>query len=464
MGNKVKVTNAEALTQLPLSIAEAADALRNGITTSADLVRCALDRADRLDPLLGVYIRRFDDDALRAAQQADRDRQRGVDLGPLHGIPLAIKDMLTTEEGPTTAQSLVPDDEAQLVDAAPVAALRRAGAVILGKTTLMEYSKGYPDLTAPFPFPHNPWSLDHWTGGSSSGMAGGTAAGLFLGGLGTDSGGSIRLPSSYTGITGHKPTYDLVPRTGLLRLSESLDHVGPMGRSARDCALLLEAITDQNSFRAESITQIGLEGLPIIVDPALVSDAVTADVIEAFQNACAVLERLGGRIVHSPVPGYAALSEAASVIAAVEARETHAARLASGAPYSPATIKTLLQHPGLTPRDYALARRTVGSIRTELIDFLGNGILLTPTAPYAPATVEAVRAGAGLLPPTFTRAWNAVGFPATSVPMGFDSAGLPIGLQIVSVEGRDDLALGVGHAYQQHTSWHRATPPLTSVA
>jgi Asp-tRNA(Asn)/Glu-tRNA(Gln) amidotransferase A subunit family amidase len=190
-----------------LTIADAARRLRAGETTATGLLRQVSDAADKLDPQLGVYIRRFPDEAMAAAEQADRELAAGLDRGPLHGIPLGIKDILATKGWATTGQSLVNDPSWwQGQDAPVVARLRAAGAVITGKTTTMEYAIGLPDPDKPFPIPRNPWDPATWPGGSSSGTGAGVAAGLFLGGLGTDTGGSVRIPAAYCGITGLKPT------------------------------------------------------------------------------------------------------------------------------------------------------------------------------------------------------------------------------------------------------------------
>ena len=173
--------------------------------------------------------------------KADEELAAGEDRGPLHGIPLGIKDIITTDEGPTTCQSLVTDPTwHNQGDGALMGRLRQAGAVICGKTTTMEYAVGRPDPSKPFPVPRNPWDPERWTGGSSSGTGNGVASGQFLGGLGTDTGGSVRFPSALCGITGHKPTFGLVPKSGCFPLGFSYDHIGPMARSAWDCAAMLK--------------------------------------------------------------------------------------------------------------------------------------------------------------------------------------------------------------------------------
>ena len=226
------------MSDVPDTLAGAAAALRAGTVSSVELTLASIERADRFDEQLGTYVCRADGPALEAAKQADAELEAGRDRGPLHGIPVGIKDIVATAGLPTTAQSLVLDRRwGERGDAVVVARLRAAGAVITGKTTTMEFAIGLPDPTKPFPLPRNPWAPDRWAGGSSSGTANGVAAGIFWAGIGTDTGGSIRMPSALCGITGLKPTFGRVPKSGVVPLSWSFDHVGPMARTARDCAL-----------------------------------------------------------------------------------------------------------------------------------------------------------------------------------------------------------------------------------
>src|SRR6185437_12844060 len=231
------------MTDIPLSITEAATQLRDGSLSSADLTAAVLQRADRLDGALGTYLARFNDRAMASAEQADADLARGLDRGPLQGIPLGIKDIIAAADGPTTANSLVLDEAWGAGRDAPVVArLRAAGAVITGKVTTMEFAIGAPDPSKPFPLPRNPWDTRTWPGGSSSGTGSGVAAGLFLGGLGTDTGGSIRLPAAFCGVSGLMPTFGRVPKSGCAPLGYSLDHIGPLARTAEDCAAMLQVL------------------------------------------------------------------------------------------------------------------------------------------------------------------------------------------------------------------------------
>src|SRR6201996_337066 len=230
-----------------LTITDAAAALRSGQVSSVELVSEAIAVADAADETLGVFLNRFVDQSLAAAKEADAKQAAGEELGPLHGIPLGIKDIITTSEGVSTAQSLILDPAWSHGDAEVVTRLRDAGGIIAGKLTTMEFAIGMPDFSKPFPIPRNPWNPDHWTGGSSSGSGSSVAAGMVLGALGTDTGGSIRIPAAFCGITGLMPSFGRVPKSGCVPLGYSLDHIGPMARSARDCALMLSVLAGHDA-------------------------------------------------------------------------------------------------------------------------------------------------------------------------------------------------------------------------
>ncbi|WNI33449.1 amidase [Streptomyces sp. ITFR-6] len=280
------------------TLAEAAAALRSGAVGSRELVAAALADADTLDPLLGVYVTRFPEQALAAARAADS--RPAAERGPLHGLPLAVKDNLATVEGPATAQSPAHDPHWWCGrDAPAVARLRRAGAVVLGKTTMAEYAMGRPDPAHPFPVPRNPWDPERWTGGSSTGNGAGIASGLFLGALGSDTSGSVRLPAALCGTTGLKTSFGLLPTDGCLPLSPSQDVLGPMAVSAGDCGLLLDALTGQPG-RAPGPSDI--QGLRVGVPYGLLAAAgglIPAHLYLRAQRTrerltAALLERLDG--------------------------------------------------------------------------------------------------------------------------------------------------------------------------
>src|ERR1700704_2057514 len=231
------------MTDLPLTIKAAAAGLRDGQITSVELTAAMLDRIEHLNPRLGAFIAVTGETAMAAAQQADADLARGIDKGRLQGIPLGVKDIIATRDAPTTANSHILDRSwGAHWDAPVVERLRSAGAVIMGKTVTSEFACGSPDPENGFPMPKNPWNLEHSAAGSSAGTGIAVAAGLVLGGLGTDTGGSVRAPASANGHTGLKVTFGRVPKFGCVPLGYSLDSIGPMARSAWDCAALLKVM------------------------------------------------------------------------------------------------------------------------------------------------------------------------------------------------------------------------------
>jgi aspartyl-tRNA(Asn)/glutamyl-tRNA(Gln) amidotransferase subunit A len=456
-----------------LTITELSDAIHAGKVTSAEVTAALLERADRLDPLLGTYLARFDDGALAAAAALDAELAAGHDRGPLHGIPLGIKDIITTKDGPTTAQSLILDPAwGDQGDAPVVARLRTAGAVIIGKTTTMEFACGCPDPTKPFPIPRNPWNTDRWPGGSSSGTGSGVAAGLFYGGLGTDTGGSIRCPASFCGISGHKPTFGLVPKSGCTALGYSYDHIGPMARSAADCALMLAVMaghdpSDPTSSRRPLTTPLSsldadLTGVRIGVDRTLQErypvDAALPGCLEAAVTA---LAEAGATIIDVALPHYEALVSATMNGWTGEAFANHRHDLQSRwADYGRPTRLAMALGALASAGDYVQAQRVrrVGIEAMEAL-FATCDAVVTPTAATGAPPLEGLDL-ARIVARVFTPIWNGVGYPALSVPMGFASDGLPLGLQIAAAPFADAVALRVGAAFQDRTDWHLRQPEL----
>ncbi|MBK7950699.1 MAG: amidase [Deltaproteobacteria bacterium] len=455
----------------PATIAEAALALRSGRLTSVALTRQLQSRADVLDAKLGTFIARFDESALAAAKQADADFAAGIDRGPLQGIPLGIKDIIAAREGATTACSKVLDPNwGRGLDAPVVARLRAQGAVLLGKTTTLEFAMGPPDPEGPFPLHRNPWDLERWPGGSSSGTGNGVAAGLMLGGLGSDTGGSIRIPAALCGISGLKPTFGLVPRSGVVPLAHSLDTVGPMARSARDCATILQAIAGPSAddpttsprpipdYRSALTGE--LAGLRIGVERAHHSRVAGFDPAcrDRFEAAVAELERAGARIVEVRFEGYPEIATAALVTSGAEAFAYHRRDLATRwADYGRGARHALSMGAFYGSADYVQAQkvRTFGlaTLRRVLADC---DVIVTPTMGLpAPRLDEDFWA---MMQWTYTPAWNLLGAPALSVPMGPIAGGLPSGLQIVGGLFDDATVLRVGDAYQRITAWHSAWP------
>ena len=447
-----------------LTIDGAAALLAARELSARELVEGCLRRADELDPLLATFVSRDDDAALAAADRADRLFAAGTVRGPLQGIPLGIKDVLTTADLPTTAQSrALPDAWAPRRDAAAVARLREAGAVLVGKTSTMEFAFGVPDPATGFRIPRNPWDPERWSGGSSSGTANGVAAGLFLGGLGTDTGGSIRLPSAFCGITGLKPTRGLVPVDGCIPLAPSFDHVGPMARSARDCAHLLAALTGAPA----AAPRTDLSGVSLAVERANHVDTagVDAGAARAFDAAVATLEGLGARMTPVVLPHYAALVAATQVVMLREAYAQHRANLrANWGDYGVHTRRRLMHGSFLTAADEKRARAVLAVASRVVGDVLAHhDAIVCLTAGGDPELVaelgvESHLAAATL---TFTRIWNPLGAPALSLPIGVTGNGIPVGLQLVGRHGRDQDLIALAGAFQVADTCHLRAPSLT---
>lgn len=464
---------------VPWTIESAAAALRCGETTSEALVSSMLGAADTLDPTLGVYLARFDEQALDAARRADAELAAGHDRGPLHGIPVGVKDILATDEGPTTCQSLVlPASWGDQGDGPVLQRLRQAGAVIVGKLTTMEFAVGRPDRSKPFPLPRNPWNPERWTGGSSSGSGNGVAAGLMLGALGTDTGGSIRVPSAYCGITGLKPTHGLVPKSGCFPLGYTYDHLGPMCRSAWDCAAMLTVMagadpTDRTSVQSAPIDYVAaveanggsLAGVRVgvLVNPSI-RDHTAPWTWQAMLDALEVLRAAGAETVEVEAPLYDELHVATFLGLQAEAFSYHRNWLATRwEDYGRPTRLTLALGALISGGDLAQCERVRQAGREQIHAMMERErltVLVSPTmgygaTHYSGAPRETISARAMHCP-----VWNGTGFPALALPMGLDPDGLPLSLQVIARPFEDATTLTVGHAYQQRTDWHLAEAPL----
>jgi aspartyl-tRNA(Asn)/glutamyl-tRNA(Gln) amidotransferase subunit A len=459
----------------PDTLAGAVAALRRGTVTSTELVDAALAAADKSDPGLGLFLSRFADSARVAAQRIDRALAAGDEVGPLAGIPLGIKDLLTTEDGPTTAGSLVaPLDDRR--DATAVARLRAAGGIVVGKTLTSEYGVGSPDLTKPFPVPRNPWDPARWTGGSSAGNAAGLVAGAFLGALGTDSGGSIRMPSAFCGTTGLKPTYGRVSRAGGLPMGWSTDHIGPMATTARDCALLLEVVAGRDPADASTSdapvprytaeltgdltgVRIGVDRLDRVAGG--VADPALAPV---FAAALAELTALGADLVEIELPLHPEIAAASIVITLSEALAYHRADFATrGADFFANTLATIGIAEAFTAADYVQAQRVRRAGQDAVAALYEDvDLVVTPTAAIAATPYDRLDRmfESGEFFAVYAPYWNVIGNPALSVPMGFTADRMPLGLQVIGAPFDEALVLRAGDAYQRRTPWHSYRPDL----
>jgi len=460
------------------TITDALEALRAGEVSSADLVRRAIAVADRHDDGVGMFLDRYDESALAAAAEADAAHRAGAEVGPLHGVPLGVKDIITTREGPTTAQSLVHDPASTTGDAVVVERLRRAGAIVLGKLTTMEFAIGGPDPTKPFPIPRNPWSPDHWAGGSSSGSGSAVSLGAVLGALGTDTGGSIRIPSSFCGITGLMPTFGRVPKSGCVPLGFSLDHIGPMARSARDCALLLEVIagpdpSDPSSLdlpvpRYSAGLTGDLTGVRIGVDrlDRVGAEREDAALGPALDAALAALRARGAQVVPVELPHYLEMSIADWVIMLGEAMAYHRPDLQRRwHEYGASTRRTLLRGLLYSAADYVQAQRVRRVGQRALAGLFERvDLVVTPTAaggafPLTDLGDEAT-VPSDVYTYLYTGYWDTTGHPVLTVPAGFGADGLPLGMQICGRPFDEGLVLRAGDAFQAATDWHLRTPSL----
>ncbi|MDF5757730.1 amidase [Spongiactinospora sp. TRM90649] len=459
----------------PLTIEEAAVALRAGTVTSTALTREVLDRVARLDGELGAYVTVCADEALAAAAEADADFARGRDRSPLQGVPLAVKDIIATRDAPTRANSEVIDPGwGGGADAPVVARLRAAGSVLLGKTTTNEFACGLPDRSTRFPFPRNPWNPAHTPMGSSSGTAIAVSAGLALGGLGTDTGGSVRGPAGANGHTGLKVTFGRVPKNGVVPCAFSLDTVGPMARSAYDCALILGVIAGHDpgdryssplapSRYAEEARGGGVEGLRIGVPTGYFLDSplLDAEVRAGVLRAAGELARAGATLTDVVVPHAQEANDANNITFLSEAFAFHRENLTGRwAEYGRSTRELLARAAFLTGADYVQAQRVRGLFRRGLAQvFERVDVLVTPVALTPPAPVETADLTAALLRPGFHGPWNAAGLPAAAVPCGFTATGLPLSFQVVGRPFGESTVLRVADTYQRHTDWHRRVPP-----
>jgi aspartyl-tRNA(Asn)/glutamyl-tRNA(Gln) amidotransferase subunit A len=465
--------------EIPLTIADAAAALRAGELTAVQLTTELLARATAEFDRLGAFVTLTGETALTAAEAADADLAAGTDRGPLQGIPLAIKDIISTAEAPTTANSrILPPGWGGGIDAPSVARLKGAGAVILGKATTNEFALGMPDPDKGFPMPKNPWNLEHTAAGSSSGTGIAVAAGLALGGLGTDTGGSVRGPASANGHTGLKVTFGRVPKNGVVPLGYTHDSVGPMARSAWDCAALLEVIAGHDAgdpyastvpvpAYTDALTG-DLSGLKVGIPMPFFYDAEGVDPQqpEAALAAAEVLRQAGAQIVEVVIPMAREAKDANALSYTAEAVAYHRIDLAGRwETYGRYTRSSLARGALYSAADYAQAQRFRSWFRRQVAAVMAEvDVLLTPTSPAPAARIADMSPWAHALGPAFTGQWNFTGMPACAAPSGVSAGGLPLSLQVVGRPFAEATVLRVVDAYQRRTDWHLRVPARSAAA
>ena len=440
-----------------------------------ELTRGVLDRAAMLDPQLSAYLLLTADHAMEQAHAAEAEIAAGRRRGPLHGIPFALKDIFATAGIRTTGHSRVCADNVPAQDAACVAKLYDAGAVLLGKLATHEFAHGGPSFDLAWPPARNPWNTGHFTGGSSSGSGAAVAAGLAPFALGSDTGGSIRLPAALCGIVGLKPTYGLVSRRGVMPNSFTFDHVGPMTWTVADCALVLAAIAGHDPADPASADRPvpdymaalgqGLRGLRIgVVRHFHEADIDThPEVAAAFDQALAVLRSLGAEVEDVRLRPAKQYSDVKVAIAESELFSVHAAALRSRpGDFGEDFLGRVLGAVMISGADYMDAQRERRQMLAEADAVWQRcDALVTPTAPAPAPPLGQWRTVNFWQKASFTTPFNVLGGPALSQCMGFSTAGLPLALQVAGRPFDEATVLRIGHAYERATAWRDRRPVLS---
>ena len=462
-----------------LDLQEAATLLRQKKVSPVELTRACLARIEALNPVLNAFITVTAESALGQARVAEGELQRGASRGPLHGIPVALKDLIDTAGVRTTAGSALFKDHVPREDAAVVQRLRHAGAVLLGKLNMHEVAFGPNTKSTSFFGPvSNPWNIKRISGGSSGGSGAAVAAGLCFAALGSDTGGSIRQPAAFCGVVGLMPSYGRVSTRGALPLSRSADHLGPMTRSVVDSALMLQAVAgydpaDVTSYDmpvpdfAGGLRRSRNLRIRIGVARNYFNEGLDAEIKDAVDKAVSLFMKLGAEIHEVTVP----ISPARTVIQA-EAFAYHASNIAKTPElYLSETLGKLRLGAAIDTDTYVTARLGLDQLRRNAPAlFRQIDVLLTPTTPVPPPETDA-------LPTTFddimandavlwrnTRPFNLLAFPTISIPCGFTGAGLPIGLQLSGAPWQEADLLRIAHTYEQAAEWRARRGRLAVVS
>jgi aspartyl-tRNA(Asn)/glutamyl-tRNA(Gln) amidotransferase subunit A len=462
------------------TLADAAAAIRAGRRSSEELTLACLDRIEKLDERLRAFITVDAARALAAARVRDAEMATGRARGPLHGVPLAYKDLCFIRGLPTSCGTRTPEYFTADADCTAVARLVAAGAVTLGKLNMTELALGPFGDNAHHGHAQNPWRPGHCSGGSSSGSGVSVAVGMAFGALGSDTGGSIRLPAACCGIVGVKPTYGRVSRAGAMCLSWSNDHIGPMARTVRDAALLLGVIAGHDPLDATSsrlpvpdyvAALTGkIAGLRIGVPVNYFTDGVHAEVAAAITETGRVLSGLGARVVPITLPDPAAIADVTNLLSRVESAALHV-RLVRERPHELQPVVRTRLETGfrIGAYDYAQALRLRALMARQFVDgvFGDVDVLLTPTIPEPAPTIADATTGAATDVVArmgrfsrFTRPFNGLGLPAASVPCGFSTLGLPLAAQLVGKPFDEPTVLRVAHAYEGAAGWWMRRPAL----
>ncbi|MFC4294659.1 amidase [Novosphingobium tardum] len=457
-------------------IDDAASALRSGAISSVELTGLMLDRIDLLDRHTRSYVHVCAERAIEQAKRCDRERARGLYRGPLHGVPVAVKDLCNTTFAPTAAGTVAYAGFMAPRNAAVVDRLEEAGAIILGKLAMTEgaFSLHHPDIPAPV----NPWNQDYWTGVSSSGSGVATAAGLCFGAIGSDTGGSIRFPCAANNLSGIKPTWGRVSRRGTFALAETLDHIGPMARSVIDCAAMLGVIAGFDPEDPTSLTAPvpdylascvdNLDGVRIGIDRDYAFATADPEVAAALEAAIEVFQDLGAQFVGVTVPPSADLAASWTELCGAEAALVHHDRFAERPDDFGRALRFLLEGAAETsPITIARGfqrRYEFSSALKAMFDHVDA--MLIPTMPMRIPTLEELAQRVPDMAWTgellrFTAPFDFSGSPTVTLPNGVDTSGMPLSMQIAGPRMSEAMLIKIAHAYQARTHWHLRHPMLT---
>jgi aspartyl-tRNA(Asn)/glutamyl-tRNA(Gln) amidotransferase subunit A len=453
-----------------ITISELGRRLRRRELSPVEVTEDCLMRVEKLNPALNAFITVLAESAMAEARRAEAEILRGEWRGPLHGVPVALKDLVDTAGVRTTAASALYKDRVPAHDAEVVRRLRNAGAVIVGKNNLHEFAYGGSSLGSHFGDVRNPWDVGRIAGGSSGGSAAAVTAGLAYAAIGTDTAGSIREPAALCGCVGLKPTYGRVSSRGVIPLSWSLDHAGPLAATVADAAIVLQTIAGYDSADVTSadvpVTDYvsalreDAKGMRVGVARGYFFDELDSEVASAIEHGLRGIQSLGAELREvwfgeNEVPTN-------RTVQAAESYAFHAENVAKSPElYQAETLRRIRNGEAITAGEYIQRRRELEEARRNIGAVLADvDVIVTPTTPTAAPTIAELRANPDALRPAElkllrnTRPFNVWGLPAISVPCGFTQSGLPIGMQIAGPHWREDLVLRVAHAYEQATEWH----------
>jgi aspartyl-tRNA(Asn)/glutamyl-tRNA(Gln) amidotransferase subunit A len=452
-----------------MTIAETAGLIKSKQLSPVELFSYFLTRIEKYEPVLNTFITVMADEAQKQAKQAEAEIMAGNYRGALHGIPISLKDIIAYADYPMTNGSRIAPDYTPLFNATVTDKLLDAGAVIMGKAHLNEYA-----FRAPHPYygwTRNPWDLERIPGGSSSGSGSAVQGALVLASIGTDTGGSIRNPASYCGVVGLKPTYGLVSRHGVSPLSWTLDHIGPLTRTCEDAALLLQAMAgydpkDDSSYNGpqwdlQSFEKVeSLKGKKLGVPTTYFYDNLAPDVEAAVQQALNVLEEMGAEIVPVEIEAMDELIGAHRIILNSEAYAFHHQNLEENpGGYGPGLRLAFEMGQYFPAEAYIQSQRLRTRMRDQFDTIFGKvDVLVTPTTPTVAKLIQQYEKDSTFLLQSMTSTANFLGLPALSVPCGFSSEGMPIGLQFMGRPFSEGEILSVGHCYEQYVSLHINMP------